>query len=378
MSMRICLALIVLFVFAEQTGCSNSENSARDSHSPSDANNTNDAATAISEEGGKPIVDSSSTQESSVDSTSLNGALPEATIQTDAIPSVDSGSGLDSAQGLDAVGASDEGMGTDTGAQTKCPPLNAYGLKKEVTLSEPNQASGIGWNRDTGSFFVVSNLQGEMWEYDKDFTTALRTITLRNMDMDTEGIEYLQDGWVAISVESNAVYAVRLNEGVTTISASNADQVEVYQPCGSPPVNNKGLEGLAYKQPRDGQKGRIFTCQEGQPMRVLQFDIEIGSPPFTKKSALDGTLQVDEPWNAEEILSSYVTDIAGMTYDETNDNLLIVSQQSSCVIRVNPQTGDVLEKLSLVNTTSSEGIALFDTCQLAVVSEPNRVQIYGP
>ena len=113
-------------------------------------------------------------------------------------------------------------------------------------------------------------------------------------------------------------------------------------------------------------------------MRVLQFDHMLGLPPFVQRSYLNGTLVVEEPWDAEQTLSTYLNDISGMTYDETNDTLLIVSQESSKVIRVEPGTGAVKETLSLANTSTSEGIALFDQCRMAIVSEPNRLQIYLP
>ena len=67
-----------------------------------------------------------------------------------------------------------------------------------------------------------------------------------------------------------------------------------------------------------------------------------------------------------------------MVYDESRDGLLIVSQESSVVIRVDPADGTVTERLPLVDTSTSEWITLLDSCSLAVMSEPNRVQIYAP
>jgi uncharacterized protein YjiK len=269
--------------------------------------------------------------------------------------------------------------GQDRESTLTCPALDTYELKQEIVLADiPAEASGITWNRDSNSFFVVANLQGSMWEYDENFETLLRTITLEDVDTDTEGVAYLEDGWVAISAENNVIYAADVSEGVTRISGSDTGQVQIYQPSDAPPVTNAGLEGIAYQRSNNGSAGHIFTCQEHLPMRVLQFEYRRDLPPFAKKSALDGTLDVEEPWDAEQLLSEYVTDVSGMTYDETNDTLLIVSQESSSVIRVNPKTGAVTETLSLEDTTTSEGITLFDACQLAIVSEPNRVQIYSP
>ena len=112
-------------------------------------------------------------------------------------------------------------------------------------------------------------------------------------------------------------------------------------------------------------------------MRVLQFDHVLGSAPYALKSYADGTLVVDEPWDAEQVLSAEVTDLAGMAYDNVSDTLLILSQESSRILRVNPDTGAILERLDLVGTSTSEGLTFFDDCKLAVAHEPNRVELFS-
>jgi uncharacterized protein YjiK len=197
------------------------------------------------------------------------------------------------------------------------------------------------------------------------------------MDMDTEGVEYLGGGLFAIAAENNQVYVTRLEPTATEISGAPSDAL-VYQPSGPPPVNNAGFEGVAYRQPRAGAPGRFFVCQEYQPMRVVQFDEVADAELLGTRSPDDGSLVVEEPWDAEVVLSGEVSDIAGMVYDENRDGLVIVSQESSVVIRVDPSDGAVTERLPLVDTSTSEGITLLDDCSLAVMSEPNRVQIYAP
>jgi uncharacterized protein YjiK len=256
-------------------------------------------------------------------------------------------------------------------------PLSSYARSQSVTLSEiPAEASGIAYNRDTGTFFVVANRQGAIWEYDQSLQTLLRTIALENLDTDTEGLAYLGDGWLAICAETNLVYVAQVDETTTRISGSDG-AVQVYQPCAAPPVTNAGLEGIAYRPPLDGAPGRFFACQEHSPMRVLGFDHVLGSEPFELRSYADGTLVVGEPWDAEQALGAEVTDLAGMAYDPISDTLLIVSQESSRILRVDPDTGATLQRLDLTDTSTSEGIALFGDCKLAVVSEPNRVDVFS-
>ncbi|MCP4599047.1 MAG: hypothetical protein GY847_00645 [Proteobacteria bacterium] len=257
-------------------------------------------------------------------------------------------------------------------------PLDTYELVEEFDLGGiPTEASGIAWNRDTDTFFIVANLQNRLWEYDKTFKTLLRTITLKNMNNDTEGLAYLGDGWLAIAAETNYVYATHIDVSTTTLTGADG-AAQIYQPCGPPPVVNAGLEGIAYRPPRDGSPGSIYVCQEHLPMRVLRFEHVLGTEPFELKSYKNDTLDVYEPWEAKQTLVNYVQDIAGMTYDEVSDTLLIVSQESSVIIRVNPNTGAVLEKLNLTGPTTFEGVTLFGACDLALVAEPNHIEIHKP
>jgi uncharacterized protein YjiK len=305
------------------------------------------------------------------------GTAGEGGFAQDAAGGQETDSSIGGAPPVDAAVAQDAETDAATNG-TSCPPLGDYELAEELYLSDiPAEASGIAWNWESGTFFIAANLQVRIWEYQADLQTLKRSMTLTDMDTDTEGVAYLGDGWIAVAAENNLIYVVRVDQTTTSISGSSGP-AQVYRPSPPPPRVNAGFEGVAYRRPGSALAGRIFTCQEYSPMRMLQFDHSPGVPPFSEKSYLDGTLAVEEPWDAEQTLSSLVGDVSGMTYDESNDTLLIVSQESSLVIRVDPATGTVSETLSLPNTTTSEGITLFDGCRLAIVSEPNRVQVFDP
>ena len=237
------------------------------------------------------------------------------------------------------------------------------------------EASGITYDFDRQSFFIVANLQGALWEYDHDFTRLLRSLTLNAVDTDTEGAAYLGQGYLAVVAENNQVYVVGLDAAATTFDGQNG---VTFTPAAPPAIANAGFEGLAYQQPSATAAGQFFVCQEHQPMRVLRFADNGDRTPGAAFSALQGSLDVVEAWQADSVLSGQVSDLAGAAYDESNGTLLLVSQESSSVLRVSVETGSVLERLALSDTTTSEGVTLFDGCKLAVVSEPNRVQIYVP
>ena len=123
-----------------------------------------------------------------------------------------------------------------TEAGSACPPLSTYVLTKDIELTDiPQDGSGITWDHDTGTFFVVANLQNKMWEYDGEFTTVLRTISLSDMNSDTEGLEYMEDGWLAICSENNYVYVVPIGGGVTSVSGAVGGFAGIPAERASPP-----------------------------------------------------------------------------------------------------------------------------------------------
>ena len=112
-------------------------------------------------------------------------------------------------------------------------------------------------------------------------------------------------------------------------------------------------------------------------MRVLNFDYVLSEPPYGSRSALDGSLEVREPWDAEIAFAAIATDLAGMTFDGSSETLLVLSQESSVLMRVEPDTGALLEFLSLSGSNSYEGVTLFEDCRLAVMAEPDYVELYA-
>jgi uncharacterized protein YjiK len=90
----------------------------------------------------------------------------------------------------------------------------------------------------------------------------------------------------------------------------------------------------------------------------------------------DGTLVVQEPWNALSKLGSVATDLAAVCFDAANSTLLVLSQESSRLLRVVPETGAILDQRDLSGSPQYEGVTLADGGRLVLVSEPNWVEVY--
>jgi uncharacterized protein YjiK len=214
-----------------------------------------------------------------------------------------------------------------------------------------------------------------LYEYSADFKTRLRSISLDNGPTDTEDVVYLGANRFGVVVEDNEVYVLSIADGATTANLGAAD-VERYVVSAPPATTNRGFEGITFR-PGGGAAGQVIVCQEGgvsaTPIRVLFFDRRSGAGT---SSYADGTLTVEEPWNALAKLGSVATDLAAVCFDVASSTLLVLSQESSRLLRVAPETGDILDQRDLSGSPQYEGITFADGGRLVLVSEPNYVEVY--
>lgn len=264
-------------------------------------------------------------------------------------------------------------MGGATGAVI---PLDGYvRTQGPIALGGISNASGIAWKSETDTFFIVSNGTHALYEYTADFKTKLRTVVLNNGGTDTEDVVYLGANRFAVVDEENQVYVASIPDGATSASMSAAD-AEHYVVSAPPATTNRGFEGVAFR-PGAGTAGQLIVCQEGgvsgTPIRVLFFDRRTSAGT---SSYADGTLTVREPWNASSKLGSVATDLAAVCFDAASATLLVLSQESSRLLRVAPETGDILDQRDLSGSPQYEGVTLADGGRLVLVSEPNYVEVY--
>ena len=280
--------------------------------------------------------------------------------------------GISSRGGASSTGGASP-QGGATGAAT---PLDSYVRSQgPLTLSGVSNASGITWKSETDTFFIVANITHVLWEYSADFKTRLRTISLDNGSTDTEDVVYLGANRFAVVVEDNEVYVVSIPDGATSANLAAADG-EHYVVSAPPATTNRGFEGVTFR-PGVGAAGQFIVCQEGgvtgTPIRVLFFERRTSAGT---SSYADGTLVVKEPWNALSKLGAVATDLAAVSFDVASSTLLVLSQESSRLLRVAPDTGDILDQRALSGSPQYEGVTLADGGRLVLVSEPNYVEVY--
>ena len=143
----------------------------------------------------------------------------------------------------------------------------------------------------------------------------------------------------------------------TTASAVYATQISTYSP-------NKGIEGVASVDDRT-----FYAVVEKQPMRVLKLTVA------GDDATAAPTVHVEDAFDAEVVLAGLATDLAGIHYLTSSDELVLLSQESSRLIRTT-RDGVVIETLDVAGT-QPEGVAFTsDLASFFLAAEPNELLRY--
>ena len=244
-------------------------------------------------------------------------------------------------------------------------------VDKTINLPEiGGNLSGITYNYDTGTYFLIQNNYGQMFEYDRDFK-RLRVIKLINLeDDDTEGIVYLGKGQFAISSETNKILIINVMAGQTTVDckASRPDVQMFTLP--SPSKDNKGLEGVCYSAFGGKGAGVFYAVQENKPKRVFKFDRPLSTADMKYRD-----LGVMEPYAVDVIFKHRMSDLSDCVFDDSNAHLIVLSHESSRLMELEANS-NIVKTLDLPTVAPQyEGVTIGPAGELVLVSEPNMVVI---
>jgi len=273
--------------------------------------------------------------------------------------------------------------------KTKIVHFNAKSRISEFTIKHPavqlkeirNNLSGITWDPYNNEYFAIQNNSAIIYRYDRHFNYLGKMKKKGRINNDTEGISFYDGSHLLVATEANVAHKVKFV--LYKLDKQYYYPVQNFALPRNPNIKNKGLEGIAFRPSSDKRKELIYAAQEGTgrhknaKMRIYSFSSL--SDINRQKDMLhfdDDKSKVNEPFNAEIAFRGIITDISGMTFDPTGDTLIIVSQESSKAIQVNPSSGKVLSQLKLSGAPSYEGVTIGPLGELVFVSEKNWIQIY--
>ena len=244
-----------------------------------------------------------------------------------------------------------------------------------------SNASGITWDPYRQQFLIIQNNSTVIYRYDRDFAFIDKARATGNIHQDTEGLTAINGKNYLIVTEANMAYRIQIGEGYH--DKKFYDAKESYQLSPPPKQKNKGFEAVAFRPTGEQREPRIYAGEEGSKrypdakMRVVYFTLNKQSNFFNRShSYLDSTFHVVEPFNAEAKFKGVITDISGMVFDPTGRYLIIVSQESSKAIQVDPENGDIISQLSLKGAPAYEGVTIGPDGELVFVSEKNWIQVF--
>jgi uncharacterized protein YjiK len=220
--------------------------------------------------------------------------------------------------------------------------------------------SGITFCHRNQTLFAVTNHPSRVYAISPS-GVCLREIALIGFE-DTEGIAFIGGQRFAIVEERrHTVHMVIIDDATTTVNRADALHS---LPIPMTSRHNKGLEGIAY----DPLRGCLYVAQEKKPRRIRTVDgLLEPRNPHTVRVASD---LIPSPW--------LVHDLSGLHYDPASRLLLLLSDESKCIIAMTLD-GRLHEYVSLrkgfgglqADIPQAEGITLDDRGNLYIVSEPN-------
>lgn len=255
-------------------------------------------------------------------------------------------------------------------------------------LTQAREASGVTWNRDTNTLFVIGDggrgiaqvgLNGQLIN---SMTLALGSSPQGTAFYDPEGIAYLGNGQFAFVEERSSLVSRFTYVAGTTLDRSGAQSVTIATTSPSP--GNSGYEGMSY-DPITG--GFIFIkeiASRGIFSTVVDFNAGTTSNFYNPAS----------PTNLFNPSFAGLTDFADV-FAVANSNffsgptashLLIISQEDGRIVEVD-RAGNIISQLLITGDAGDlismadmqhEGITMDDRGYIYVVNENGGGDIDHP
>jgi hypothetical protein len=211
-----------------------------------------------------------------------------------------------------------------------------------IARASVTEASGLTYNYDTGSLYVVSDEAYGVIEISTD-GLVIGSMSLENFS-DIEGVTYIGGGQIVLVEERT-----RDAHLISYVDDGSADRDSVPSVDLGSSTGNNGIEGISY----DPVTGLFLTVKEFSPQEVNQNSIAFNTGNATVSSLFSPALGVSDLSGIQAL--SAVPSLVG-TSDESN--LLILSHEDHVLLEVS-RTGEVLSTFDLVGLTSQpEGVAI--------------------
>jgi uncharacterized protein YjiK len=243
-------------------------------------------------------------------------------------------------------------------------------------LTQAREASGVTWNRDTNSLFIVGDggrgvaqvsLTGQLIN---SMTLATGSSSQGTAFFDPEGIAYLGNGQFAMVEERTSIISRFTYTAGTTLDRPGAQSVKF-----APNAGNSGYEGMSF----DPTTGGFVFVKEVASRGIFTTQIDFAAGTSSNGNATTVPTNLFDPGFAGLTDFAEVFSVANSNAftGSTRNNLLILSQEDGRVVEVNRAgtviselliTGDPSDTLSMADM-QHEGMTMDDRGYLYIVNE---------
>ena len=254
------------------------------------------------------------------------------------------------------------GITTPESAKSASVWLNGYRLDHQAQLAAVKKnVSGISYNLDTDSYWVIVNSPQSLLELDGSFQIR-RKIALTNFE-DTEALAYAGANRFVIADERDqSIVVANITETTTTLDKTQLQRITLNTHGG----DNKGFEGIAV----DTRQHTIYVVRERDPMTLLTIRGLLTGEPGLE-------IETSPVIDAEDL---YLDDLSGLHFDQDSGNLLFLSDESKALAEITPK-GEKISYMDLVSgfhglisdVPQAEGVAIGPDRSIHIVSEPNLI-----
>ena len=232
-----------------------------------------------------------------------------------------------------------------------------FNYKVKVIEEIPNNLSGITFNENTNTLFVITNSPRDIYELDKN-GEVLKKIDLKGF-RDTEDITYIKENIFAIlDEELSSIFIVEIDNDTKVVHRENS--LKEFN-LDYRYFENFGLEGISYDKVED----EFYIVNERSPKKIISI----------KGFMTDSNIKIKDKEELE-FNNVYLSDFSAIHYDEVMRRFYILSDESKILGRVDEQI-DFSKYLDLSNNkissqmTNPEGITKDKEGNIYIVGEPN-------
>lgn len=235
------------------------------------------------------------------------------------------------------------------------------------------EASGVTYNKDTDSLFVVGDGATAVVQVAKSDGHVIDSMTLNAGDFqDTEGITYAGGGKFVLVEER-----LRQVDLFTYIPNGTLHRADVQSVKLGTTVANVGIEGVTF----DTKTGGYIAVRQSQPTSIFQAAINFASGSAT---ASDGTPILPSTDNPPALFDAATTGLSAFNdvFSLSNiapssaadyDNVIIIGAPDGKIVKMD-RTGNLLSSLYMSATAQNEGVTMGSDGTIYVVGE----QATGP